>query len=49
MKENLDGLRVGSLSAIYPAAAIGVLTIGVNILVDYKLSRATRGVSSELM
>ena len=48
VKENLGGLRIGSLSAIYPAAAIGLLTIGVNVLVDYKLSQATGSLSREL-
>ena len=49
VKENLDSLRLGSLSAIYPAAAIGVLTIGVNLLVDHSLAKSNRGVSEELM
>lgn len=49
MKENLDGLRLGALSAIYPAAAIGLLTIGVNVLVDHFLSKSDHGISDELM
>ena len=49
VKENLDGLRLGSLAAVYPAAAIGLLTIGVNVLVDHRLSKSVTGVSGELM
>ncbi len=49
VKENLDGLRLGNLSAIYPAAAISLLTIGVNLLVDHSLERSSHGVSGELM
>ena len=49
VKENLDGLRLGSLSALYPAAAIGLLTIGVNMLVDHSLAKSNRGVPDELM
>ena len=49
VKENLDGLRLGNLSATYPAAAISLLTIGVNMLVDHSLAKSNRGVSGELM
>ncbi len=34
VRENLTGLRLGALAAIMPAAAISLVTVGVNLLID---------------
>lgn len=34
VRENLDGLGAGSLAPIYPAAAIAIVSIALNLLVD---------------
>ena len=49
VKENLQGLMIGSWAAIYPAAAISLLTIGVNYLVDWALARSNRNISEEMI
>lgn len=42
VKENIEGLLYGSPAALLPAALIAVATIGVNLLIDACLDRATR-------
>jgi peptide/nickel transport system permease protein len=49
VKENLQGLMLGSWAAIYPAAAISLLTICVNYLVDWSLARSNRNISEEMI
>lgn len=49
VKENLQGLMLGSWAAIYPAIAISLLTICVNYIVDWRLSRSNRNISEEMM
>ena len=34
VRENLTGLRLGALAAVLPAAAISLVTVGVNLLID---------------
>ncbi len=34
VRENLTGLRLGALAAVMPAAAISLITVGVNLLID---------------
>lgn len=48
VKENLSGIVRGSPAALFPAAAIGVLTIGINLLVDWAASQSGRSTSEEL-
>ena len=42
VRENIGGLNQGALAIIIPALAIGTLTIGVNLLIDYLSSRRSR-------
>ena len=42
VRENIGGLNQGALAIILPALAIGTLTIGVNLLIDYLSSRRSR-------
>ncbi len=42
VRENIGGLNQGALAIIIPALAIGTLTIGVNLLIDYMSSRRSR-------
>jgi len=44
VRENISGLAYGAPAVIMPAAAIGILTIGVNLLIDNLPSRR-RGMS----
>lgn len=48
VKENLSGILLGSPAPVLPAVAIGVLTIGINLLVDWLSSQSGRGISDEL-
>lgn len=41
VKENKDGLIYGTAAALAPAAAIALLAIGVNLVIDWILSRTT--------
>jgi len=34
VRENLQGLSFGAMAALWPAAAIASLTIGINLIVD---------------
>ena len=48
VKENMSGVMLGKPAALIPAAAIGLLTIGINLLVDWLASQSGRGLSEEL-
>jgi peptide/nickel transport system permease protein len=48
VRENLSGVLLGSPAPLLPAIGIGVLTIGVNLLVDWMSSQSGRGISEEL-
>ncbi len=48
VRENYSGIMRGSSAALYPAAAIGLLTIGINLLVDWLASQSGRSISEEL-
>lgn len=41
VKENKDGLTYGTAAALAPASAIAIFAIGVNVVVDWILSRTT--------
>jgi peptide/nickel transport system permease protein len=43
VRENLDGLQAGSFAAIYPAAAIAITSIALNMLVDSLSERSIQG------
>lgn len=49
VRENLSGLYYGALAALLPAAAIGALAVGVNLVVDWLASLSGREISSELL
>lgn len=49
VRENLNSLRTGDYIAVLaPAIAIGVLTVGVNLIVDWLGSQSGRSISEEL-
>ena len=48
VRENLSGILLGSMAPVLPAIAIGILTIGVNLLVDWLASQSGRSISEEL-
>ena len=48
VRENLSGILLGSPAPLLPAVAIGVLTIGINLLVDWLASQSGRSISEEL-
>ena len=48
VRENLSGVLLGSPAPLLPAVGIGVLTIGVNLLVDWMSSQSGRSISEEL-
>lgn len=48
VRENLSGILLGSMAPVLPAVAIGILTIGVNLLVDWMSSQSGRSISEEL-
>lgn len=49
VKENLNGLQTGAyLSVLAPAFAIAILTVGVNLIVDWLGSQSGRSISEEL-
>ena len=49
VKENLQGLLFGSAAALMPACAVASLTVGVNLIVDWFLTRMGSDVAQELM
>ena len=38
MKDNVGGISFGLPAALYPAGAIALLTVGINLVVDWFLS-----------
>ena len=49
VKENMTGIYVGSMALLLPALSIFTVTLAVNFLVDWNLSRSQRDISSELV
>ncbi|MBN33296.1 MAG: ABC transporter permease [Rhodospirillaceae bacterium] len=47
VRENASVINFGGAAPLYPAAAIAVLAVGVNLLVDYVLARANRSAAAE--
>ncbi|MBT5434807.1 MAG: ABC transporter permease [Alphaproteobacteria bacterium] len=47
VRENATAIIYGIPAPLYPAAAIAVLAIGVNLLVDYVLARSNRSAAAE--
>ena len=48
VRENMSGIMLGSMAPVLPAIAIGIMTIGVNLLVDWLASQSGRNISEEL-
>jgi len=46
VRENAGAINYGIAAPLYPAAAIGLLTIGVNLLVDFILAKQNRSVAA---
>jgi peptide/nickel transport system permease protein len=46
VKENSSAITYGIAAPLYPAAAIAMLTIGVNLVVDYILARQNRSAAA---
>lgn len=49
VRENMSGLFYGAWAALLPAAAIGVLTVGISFVVDWVGAQSGREISQELM
>ena len=49
VKENLQGLLYGAPAALIPAACIGIISVAVNLLVDWFLHRSSTMIPEELM
>ncbi len=49
VKDNMTGIYVGSMALLLPALSIFSVTLAVNFLVDWNLSRSQRDISSELV
>jgi len=49
VRENMIGLTYGSPAAVIPAAAIGSLTVGINLIVDAFVERGNIDVSEEMI
>jgi len=49
VRENISGLYYGSWSAILPATAISLLTVGINLVVDWMAAQIGKEISSELL
>ena len=49
VRENMIGLTYGSPAAVIPAAAIGSLTVGINLIVDAFVEHGNRDVSEEMI
>ncbi|MEM7120604.1 MAG: ABC transporter permease [Pseudomonadota bacterium] len=46
VRENSAAITYGIAAPLYPAAAIGILTVGVNLLVDFILAKQNRSVAA---
>ena len=49
VKENLQGLLLGSTAALIPAGAVASLTVGINLIVDSFLRRLGGPISKEML
>ncbi len=49
VKENMTGIHIGSAALFLPALAIFSVTLSINFLVDWNLSRSQRDISDELI
>jgi peptide/nickel transport system permease protein len=49
VRENLAGLYYGVLPALLPALAIGTLTVGINLVVDWLTTGSDRDIAAELL
>ena len=49
VKENMTGIHVGSMAVLLPALSIFTVTLSVNFLVDWNLSRSQRDISDEIV
>ena len=47
VKDNVGGISFGLPAALYPAAAIALLTVGINLVVDWFLSIDARPSGSQ--
>ena len=43
------GIHIGSLALLLPALSIFTVTLSINFLVDWNLSRSQRDISDELV
>ncbi len=49
VKENLAGLHYGSWAALLPAAAVSLITVGINLIVDWLGAQTGKQISEEMM
>ena len=49
VKENLAGLYYGAWAALLPAAAISVITVGINLIVDWLGAQTGKQISHEML
>lgn len=49
VRENLQGLLLGSTAALIPAGAVASLTVGINLIVDWFLRRLGGPISKEML
>ena len=49
VKENMTGIYLGSAAVLLPALSIFTVTLALNFLVDWNLSRSQRDISDELV
>src|SRR5262249_28449180 len=47
VKENAAAINTGSLAPLFPPAAIAVLTVGINLIIDWFLSIHGRTISAD--
>jgi peptide/nickel transport system permease protein len=49
VKENLAGLYYGAWAALLPAAAISIITVGINLIVDWLGAQTGKQISEEMI
>jgi peptide/nickel transport system permease protein len=49
VKDNMIGIHLGSMALLLPALSIFTVTLSINFLVDWNLSRSQRDISDELV
>ena len=49
VKENLAGLHYGAWAALLPAAAISIITVGINLIVDWLGAQTGKQISEEMI